>query len=179
MRPFASILLSVFALTAGAAEVWRWKDANGTWHYQDSPAPGAERVDVQSTPRSSSPATPVPAYVPSPPPQPVVRYTRCAVIQPENDAVFQATDAVTAGLAIEPALQPGHRVEVFLNGSLFPDWPQGTFFYSFQGLFRGSYALAVRVVDDAGRTQCTGPAITFHIRQPSVLSPLRRPAAGN
>ena len=32
------------ALGAQAGDIFRWKDANGSWHYADQPVPGAERV---------------------------------------------------------------------------------------------------------------------------------------
>jgi hypothetical protein len=46
----AALLIAGSALAAG--EIWRWKDANGTWHYSDQPQPGAELVR-----RSGRPAT--------------------------------------------------------------------------------------------------------------------------
>jgi hypothetical protein len=42
MRQIATFLLFGVALTAGAAEIWRWKDANGVVHYSDNPVPGAK-----------------------------------------------------------------------------------------------------------------------------------------
>jgi hypothetical protein len=59
----ATFLITASALAAG--DVYRWKDANGTWHYSDQPQPGAELVMRASRPVSSeaseSTATPAPA----------------------------------------------------------------------------------------------------------------------
>jgi hypothetical protein len=44
-------------------------------------------------------------------------------------------------------------------------------------LNRGSYTLAVRVLDASGRTVCASPIVNFHVRQPSLLAPGRRPPA--
>lgn len=51
------------ASVLAASEIYRWKDANGNWHYSDQPQPGAELV------RSSRSATATPAP-PAPPPAP-------------------------------------------------------------------------------------------------------------
>lgn len=61
----AALLVAGTAMAAG--EVWRWKDANGTWHYSDQPQPGAELVRRSS----GRPATETaPAAAPAPTPQP-------------------------------------------------------------------------------------------------------------
>jgi hypothetical protein len=57
-----AIALSLLGSTAFAAgEVYRWKDANGIWHFSDQPQPGAELV------RANRPATPAPTAVATPP----------------------------------------------------------------------------------------------------------------
>jgi Domain of unknown function (DUF4124) len=175
MRRLASFLLLGVALAAGAADIWRWKDADGVIHYSDTPVPGAERLILGGTaPQSGEPAPAAQAPAPvraEAPPAPAVRYTRCAVTQPTNDQVFFAVDSVAARVVIEPPLQPGHRIQVLLNGEVNADWPATAVNYTFTGLYRGSYTLTVRVVDAGGRVVCTGAVSSFHIRQPSVLSP--------
>jgi hypothetical protein len=73
----ATILIAASALAA--SEVYRWKDANGTWHYSDQPHPGAELVrrgnrpvtdastGTAATPAPAAPA-PAPAADSNPPP---------------------------------------------------------------------------------------------------------------
>ncbi len=83
-------------------------------------------------------------------------------------------------MTIEPELQAGHRIQAYLNGGAFLEWPETSLNYTLAGLYRGSYTLSVRVLDGNDRTLCAGPAINFHVRQPTVLSPTRqqpRPAA--
>jgi Domain of unknown function (DUF4124) len=176
MHRIASFLLLVVAFDVSATEVWRWKDADGVVHYSDSPVPGAERINVGPAPQLGSPSadsgTPAfPAAQPQSSGDSTVRYKHCLIAQPQNDASFFAADSVNASLEIEPALQPGHQIQVFLNGAAYPQWPAAAMSYTLTGLFRGSYTLAVRVLDDNGRTVCSGPTINFYVRQPSVLSP--------
>lgn len=174
MRRVASFLLLGVALVASADDIWRWKDANGVVHYSDSPVPGAERVIVGGSTTLQQAPAPAPAPE-SPAPQPAapppIRYTRCAIAQPPNDEVFFAVNTVDASLAIEPYLQDGHRIEVLLNGAPYPGWPAKALNHTFTEIYRGSYTLAVRILDAAGRTVCTGMVSNFHVRQPSILSP--------
>jgi hypothetical protein len=175
MRRLIAVLSMCAALSVSAAELWRWKDADGVMHYSDRPVQGAERIDVQSTQHSTGAIEPTPsATLPAAEPPPT-KYTRCAVVAPMNDEVFNAPGTVSARVEVEPALQVGHRLQVFVNGSPFPEWPAGQFAYSLN-VFRGSYTLSVRVLDAAGRTACSGSPITFHVHQPSLLAPGRRPA---
>jgi hypothetical protein len=178
MRKLAALLSMCVALSATATELWRWKDAEGVTHYSDSAVPGAERIDVQaahSTGTSTQPTPPQPVAPPVPAAPAVTNYTRCAVAAPANDEVFDNPGAVSARVDVEPALQANHRLQVFVNGSVFPEWPANQFAYTLN-VYRGSYRLNARVVDANGRVLCAGSAITFHVRQPSLLAPGRRPA---
>lgn len=167
----------LIALSASAAELRRWKDADGVVHYSDRPVQGAERIDVLSTQKSTGEFTPeTPKRAPPPPPVDV-RFTRCAVTAPTNDQVFNNVNTVDVSIAVEPGLQGDYRLQVLLNGREDPDWPAGALSRTLVNLYRGSYTLSARVLDLNGRAVCTGPIINFHVRQPSILAPGRRPPA--
>jgi hypothetical protein len=176
MRQLAALLSILIALSASAAELWRWKDADGVVHYSDRPVQGAERIDVLSTQKSTGEFTPTaPRSVPPPPAE--VRFTRCAVTSPTNDQVFNNVHTVDVSIAVEPGLQGDYRLQVLLNGREDADWPAGAMSRTLSNLYRGSYTLGARVLDLNGRAVCTGPIINFHVRQPSILAPGRRPPA--
>jgi len=46
MRIALAVFLSL-ACAAASAQVYKWKDKNGVWHYGDRPKPGAEQVEVK------------------------------------------------------------------------------------------------------------------------------------
>jgi hypothetical protein len=175
MRQFAALLSMLFAMHASAGELWRWKDADGVVHYSDRPVQGAERLDIRSTQKKSGAVTPSFSAPVAPPPQPFVNYTRCIVSSPTNDQVFNAVSVVDVGIVLEPRLQVDHQVQVFLNDRLDADWPPTGLSRTLVNLFRGSYTLSVRVLDANGRAVCTGPTINFHVRQPTIFAPGRRP----
>jgi hypothetical protein len=174
MRLIASFLLCSFALNAGAADIWRWIDANGVVHYSDQPVPGAVKVNTAPAPRpsGSGPLPPPPPEVPRPEPRPeVFTYSRCVVESPPNDETFHYVQPLTVSLAIEPGLQPEHRIQMYVDGAPRADWPaQGTA-YTLPEMYRGTHTLQARIVDAASRVICTGPTVTFHVQQTGLLSP--------
>jgi hypothetical protein len=179
MRQLASFLLLGLAVAAGAAETWRWKDENGVVHYSDRPGPGAKLVVIGSNTGSSNPeaASPAPpaatAQVQQAPTE--VRYTACVVVAPVSDEVFNAVNSINAALQLTPELQEGHRIQVLMDGQAYPAWPEGALSYTIADVYRGTHSLSARVVDAEGRNLCSGPVVTFHVRQPSVLAPARQP----
>lgn len=63
MRKLISIALAAFLIAPAAlaeGEVYRWKDANGLWHYSDQPQPGAELVKKTGSRPGASVSTPPP-----------------------------------------------------------------------------------------------------------------------
>ena len=51
-RLLLSLCAVLLAVSAPAADIWRYKDANGVWQFSDRPVPGAEKVG--STPRPAA-----------------------------------------------------------------------------------------------------------------------------
>jgi hypothetical protein len=180
MRKLVALLSMLTAVSAVAADMWRWRDADGVMHYSDRPVPGAERMSVQA-PQSAQPASqsssgasftaPRPEAAAAPP----IVYTRCEIQRPSNDEVFNSVTTVTVTVALEPGLVDGYRLQMLVNGAEYKDWPAGSTTYSLENLFRGSYTLSARVVGADGKPACQGPPVSFHIRQPTINSPARRP----
>jgi hypothetical protein len=177
MRNLASFLLLGLTMSAGAAEMWRWKDATGTWHYSDRPEPGAERMNVPGAPKPGTVASAPVAQSSSrqtPAAEPATVYTSCVVTSPTPDQVFFAVNAVNVALLIDPALQGEDQVQVYLDGRVVPTWPASEMSYTLSEMYRGTHTVSMRVLNAQGRAICTGPAVTFHVRQPSVQAPARR-----
>jgi len=177
MRLIASFLLCSVALNAGAADIWRWTDADGVVHFSDQPRPGAVKVNVGpiSAPSGNGPPPEPPAEVSIPEPQQRQQsfaYSSCVVQSPENDWTFHGVQPVTVTLGIEPQLQQGHRIQVYVNGAPRPDWPANATSYTLPEVYRGSHTVQARILDSSSRVLCTGPTVTFHLRQTGLTSPL-------
>src|SRR5687767_12080326 len=107
MRQVASFLLCGLALSASAAEIWRWKDANGVVHYADYPVPGAERISVSAPkPSGDGPATsaelPADSGVAVANPDRPVTYRSCIVLSPVNDQTFFGVQSIDVSLSVQP-----------------------------------------------------------------------------
>src|SRR5690349_19926511 len=150
MRLITSFLLCSVALNAGAADIWRWTDADGVVHFSDQPRPGAVKVNLGpiSAPSGNGPRPEEPTVEAAPEPRrQTFAYTSCVVQSPENDQTFNGVQPVTVILAIEPQLQDGHRVQVYVNGALNTDWPPEATSFTLPEVFRGSHTIQARIVD--------------------------------
>ena len=87
---------------------------------------------------------------------------------------------LTVQLAVEPALQPGHELQIFLDGVRVAEVPQGQSQFTISEVFRGERQLRAVIVDERGRELASSATIRFYVQQASLLNPNRpgRPAAG-
>lgn len=160
----------------GTAETYRWVDRNGVVHYSDRPAPGAEVVQLPKAAPPGSVAPPAAAAPPSVSGTVQARpfeYASCAITTPMRDQTFPNTNSVGASVALEPGLRLGDRIEVQLDGVTVPGWPPTSTSFILSNLFRGSHSLLAVIRDSSGRALCSSPAVSFHVTQPSLLSPAR------
>ncbi len=171
-----SALLAVAATSAVAATVYKWVDDKGVVHYSDQPHPSAQTVELKSaqtytadtssgSSTSSSSGSPTGG-------ERVASYAVCELYRPENDEVFMNTDTVVAKLRLEPALLPGNKVAIGLDGKRQTNQPTtGTDFTI--TVERGTHSVIAVVEDSLGKELCRTSPITFHVRQPSKQAPNR------
>ena len=92
----------------------------------------------------------------------------CAVIAPTQDQAFINVTSVTVSFS-GPS---GGTTRLLLNGQEVQRGAAGSAF-TVSPIYRGSYS-AVVAIDGAGASglvSCRTPAVTFHIRQASVIAP--------
>ncbi|HEX5513114.1 MAG TPA: DUF4124 domain-containing protein, partial [Gammaproteobacteria bacterium] len=102
------------------AEVYKWRDDAGRWHYTDQPRPGAARVDLPPVQVYQSPpiAPPQPATSqPQPAQEPVRNYARAEIVSPAaEETIRNAPGEVGVIVALEPSLRPEHTVRLLVDG---------------------------------------------------------------
>jgi hypothetical protein len=159
-----------------AAQAYRWVDKDGVVHFSDQPAPGAERFPLNPAPKPGSvPQT----YTPAAPRNPeggVTRYSSCTITSPSPDQTFAQTEPVPVVVEPQPALQPGDRVSVTLNGAPIPEWPATATAGRLPAQPRGAYTLVATIIGADGASKCVSATATFNVFQTSVLMPGRRNA---
>jgi len=164
------------SLAATSQEIYRWVDKDGIVHYADQPgSSNAELINViepstYEAPESSSASTSGGVDSGSSTEPAESPYTSLSIVSPTPEQVFFGGDAVVnASVEIGGGtLQPDHSLVFFLNGNRQPAEGGSALF---SNLARGSYFLRAAVLDQNGKPVIQSQQISFHVRQPSILSP--------
>jgi len=176
MRALPFTLICIFCSSlAAAATVYKWVDENGVVHYSDQPHENAEKVPLKAPQTYTAPKTQSAPMRPfdDRPQKSAPVYQSCGLSQPAADQVYTNTDTVTAGVTTQPAVRPGDTAVVTLDGQRVPGVPASGGQFTISPVDRGTHSIQVVVVDPTGVTVCSSPAVTFHVQQPSLLSPTR------
>ena len=160
--------------TNSGGKMYRWVDKDKTVHYSDRPQPGADSVSVptpatysaprvpSAAPRSGAGASGGPAAPAAP---------RCGIISPTPDQVFPNVQSVM--ISYRGPL--GGTATLQLSGTLNDSRsaPAGQAF-TIAPVPRGTYTATVSISGEPGVPPCVTPSVTFHVHQPSLLSPVRK-----
>jgi Domain of unknown function (DUF4124) len=177
--------LLILALLAGPAlagqTVWKWVDANGVTHYADRPVPGAVRMEIgsgntsnSSTPSSSDSPSPT-ATTASDDTGPV--YRNFEIWKPgPNETVANTGGQVSVDVRVEPSLQPGDTLSLYLDGRLIDGYPGNTLSFDLTDVPRGTHSLVAVITNSAGARIQETPSVTFFVRQESAAQPPVGPA---
>ena len=153
MRQCLALLLLVFALPA-AAQIYKYTDASGNTAYSNQPPNGTKAETVELPPLNSV-ETVVPA---APPPLPATQnqtqnQQSAAAYQvlalkdlPEEEALRANNGSFTLGVAIEPRLQPGHLLQLVVDGAPYGQ-PTNVPRLQVLELDRGEHSFAVQVLE--------------------------------
>jgi hypothetical protein len=172
-------ILAVLALTLGVSSVlaetkgYKIERPDGSVEFSDQPAPGAREITLPGAQGYEAP--PPPSFTPPPRPEPKgPLYSQLTITAPTPDqTLHNGETAVNVSVQLVPALRPGHRLVVLLDGSEAAGGA-GTGF-ALAGVERGSHVLVAEVRDSRGTVMQSSAPVTFHLRQTSILTP-RRPA---
>jgi hypothetical protein len=163
------ILLAPFA-TAGEAYVWT--DDEGVVHYSDRPVPGARKIELAEPNTGQSPAPSraaaasgetgdEPAESDAP-----FRYETLDIASPAaEETLWNIGGVLNVSLALNPPLQPGHRVRVYFDGN--PRIVTGTSF-QLNEVWRGVHNVQAEVIDETGRMLIRSRTSRFYVQQNTV-----------
>jgi hypothetical protein len=174
-------LLAILAGPVFAGQtVWKWVDAEGVTHYADRPVPGATKMEL-STGTTPSNANSSSAAFPSSQPASVEDagpvYRNFEIWKPANEETIANTGGqVSVNVRIEPVLQPGHSLSLYLDGRLIEGFPGNTTSYDLVDVPRGGHTVVAIVTDSRGNRIQETPRIAFYVRQESVAQPPTGPA---
>jgi hypothetical protein len=167
------LLLAAASAAAWSTTVYKWVDDAGVVHFSDTPRPGAEKLEIGDAQTYAAPAATLAATAP-------VSTTRraaptsCAIDSPTSDQVFTDVSTVSGHASIAPALKPGETATMTMDGTEYPLGRDGSFQLSVE---RGSHTVAVKITGADGGVRCRS-AVTFHVRDQSIIAPTAPAAPG-
>jgi hypothetical protein len=182
MRTILLLLALLASPVLASQTVWKWVDAGGVTHYSDTPVEGAVKVELNTgsgnrwdssvsrgssaSSQSTTPAGKAPNY-------------QIEIWRPANEETFtNPSETVDVRLRIDPALQAGDSLYLYLDGRLVEGYPPTATDFSLKDVERGAHSVTAVVNDSRGQQIAQAKAVQFFMRQPSLLDPVHRPAAG-
>jgi hypothetical protein len=175
MRTALLILIACAAPALASQAVWKWVDDKGVVHYSDRPVPGATRIEISTGTRAEpAAAEQAPAEEPSSLPAEPARtpYQTLQITSPgNNETVVNTAGQVTVQVQLEPGLQSGHSLYLYLDGFLVEGFPPTGTSHTLTNVPRGTHTLIATVNDSRGRRFQESPVATFSVRQASVANP--------
>ncbi len=164
----ASLLITVtFPVTA---EVYRSVDAQGNVTFSDEATKNAEVVNVKPVTTITLPklddvtGNTQPAATRS---DASARYNSVSFSAPnDHEAFHSGSGDVEFRVISDPALRPGHKFEVELDGQPVGQSTSGSVIV--RNVFRGTHRADVRIVNRNGLPVMLGDSISFTVHRPSV-----------
>jgi hypothetical protein len=172
-----TFFIASFVALSAHSGVYRVVDENGNVTFTDNPPADHSESEAVTLPRINT--------QPAPPPAPAVQqeelsategYTQVLITQPVNEATIPpGQQVISVKLEVQPALQPGHSIQLVVDSQPYGKAQAGTSF-SIAGLERGEHALLARVLDENKQSLATSNAITIHVKR-AFIKPKPKPAA--
>ena len=171
IRPIL-ILLALFVGGAALADTYTWTDDEGVVHYSDRPHPGAKRIIIDSPNTSralarqrAADAEPTEDDSTAEAGKPI-RYESFEIASPgAEETLWNIEGVLNVSLSLTPALQPGHQVRVYFDGS--PQIVSGTS-CQLEEVWRGVHNLQAEILDETGQMQIRTRPNRFYVQQSTV-----------
>ena len=166
------LFLGIAALAVASAvfgQAYRWVDEDGVVHFSDRPEPGAEQIQlptfrtnsrpaVRSAPTSTSSAN---AAQPAAQEQPF-SYESLTIASPAaEETLWNIESVLNVTLDLQPALQRGHRVRVYFDGTA--RLVSGLSF-QIEDVFRGVHNVQAEILDETGKMMIRSIPNRFYVQ---------------
>lgn len=168
MRYFLMLILLFTSLVCLAA-IYLQKDTEGNFIYSDTPlAPNAQPIN--STQRSSTLPVLEPATPPVTPLQKNTKnkpYTTFLIISPTNQETIQNQPTITISIHIEPKLQPGDKIQLYIDGKMWGN-PEASTQITLDHIDRGMHQLYATLLNQNGASIKQSNSVTLYVHYASV-----------
>jgi hypothetical protein len=170
------LLIACCIALPASAQVFTYVDTQGNRVFTDHPKPGnAKRVPLTKSNRiAANPTNAAPLIAQSSPEaQALFHYDVLRILIPEPDATIRSNAGeVIVSATNEPALQPGHRYRLLLDGQPTAE-PGLSPVFPLSNIDRGSHTLSVEILDERGRIVERTASQPFHMQRTSLAQKRR------
>ncbi|MDX2463236.1 MAG: DUF4124 domain-containing protein [Porticoccus sp.] len=163
-------LLSVSIACYATAEVYRVINENGTVTYTDNPPagdPSVESVDLPTINTQPAPTISTAAKKTTTGEE-QTGYQKIAILTPSQGATIPpGHQEVTVQIALTPALQTGHFVQLLFNGQDYGPPSLSTTFHV-GSLVRGEHSIKAHILDSKNNLIGQSNSITIYVKRHSI-----------
>jgi hypothetical protein len=172
MRCVIFVLLACVACLPVQAKIYKWVMPDGSIQYSDRPQEeGAKELDLPPLQTFTPPPTPALDRDDEDQKTAAAGYDSVRVVAPKPDeSLRDNAGTVTVRVELEPPLQPGHKVEILLDGTAIGSGAGSS--ATLTNVDRGSHTVSAVVKDAEGRSVASAPGVTFHLKR-AARAPLR------
>jgi len=160
----------VFACASALAQIYKRVGPDGQVYFSDQPGSGGERVDLPPVQTISLPPVPEPAVQAGSADTDTqnitpAAYAEFAITSPASEQGVRANNGdVTIHLSLQPALRPGNRIAVSVNGEDGEAvYTTDSMMLDLKNMSRGRHTVAATVVDAAGKELIEASPVTFYV----------------
>ncbi|MFN3579421.1 MAG: DUF4124 domain-containing protein [Pseudomonas sp.] len=185
LRLTLGVLITLMSASA-AAQIYKWKDAEGNTIFSDQPHPGSQTIELPptntvETPRPNRPA-PSGGFNSTEDDQAQLgepgSYRVLKIASPEDGEAIRSNEgSVNLTINTEPALSSGHLLRAEIDGELrqeaVPGNNQPVQRMTLHNIDRGSHSIRVLIFNSRGEQIQGSSAITVHLQRTSVNQPGR------
>lgn len=164
----AAILLSLLCPLMTQAGVYKWVDDKGNVHYSDQNTDTkAKKVDLpENSTYKAPPAPKLDLSADKKNKGSVISngYKSISIANPANDStVRSAPGNITISVKTDPALMPGDKIKLMINGIEKMTAAQTSF--SFEHIDRGTHTITAAIVRSDGRVSLVSKPSVFHLKR--------------
>jgi hypothetical protein len=170
---FTVLLLAAAAVAAGPT--YRWVDDHGQVHYSDRPVEGAEEVQLEGMIQSYSPPAIDTTTAAASNRSAAGAETAAAgplavrIVSPQpEETLWNLGGRLPVAIEVQPALQEGERVNVYLDGNRVVDGEPGRLAFEIEEVYRGEHSLSAAIENAAGAEIVRSDPIRFYVQQTSI-----------
>lgn len=160
----AATLAATTSLAVAQAGIYKSRDAQGNVIFSDQPVTGSEAVSLPPT-NTMDEVVPPPAQAPAGDAAAARPYNTLAIMSPlDGQYVYSGTGSLDVSIAVEPGLQPGHRLRLLLDGAP-SGFPAGGSL-KLEGVSRGPHTLQAQVLNADGDVVQSSGTVSVQFQRP-------------